>query len=54
MNPHLLPPLGPHLWQGEWIDDAKLTERLASFSETLPSALGQMLDIENVLLAASA
>ena len=46
--------LKPHLWQGEWIDDAELERRLSGFSEWASTAATQSLDPRLLLDSAQA
>ena len=54
MNWHTPDPATPHLWQGEWLDDAALDERLATLSEHLPTDLARPVPQESLLCAAQA
>ena len=41
----------PHLWQGEWISDAELIERVRGLRGTIDDALGRPLEIQTVFHA---
>jgi phenylacetate-coenzyme A ligase PaaK-like adenylate-forming protein len=47
-------PATPHLWQGEWLNDAELDKRLASFESELHSILTKPAPLYALLKAAEA
>jgi phenylacetate-coenzyme A ligase PaaK-like adenylate-forming protein len=41
----------PHLWQGEWLDDSQLQEKLINLADTIDVALRTPFDVQLVLSA---
>lgn len=54
MNGSLPDPRTPHLWQGQWLDDAALDARLAALPAQLHHDLARAAPLDALLQAAAA